>query len=59
LALKKQTRQEDGEKIATQEVHINDWVKWPERKSDHKPLYNVEIMSGATILSIYMSVLTI
>jgi len=31
-------------------------VKWPERESDHKPLYNVEKTSGAIILSFYMSV---
>jgi len=34
-------------------------VKWPERESDHKPLYNVEIMRGAILLSLYMSVLSI
>jgi hypothetical protein len=34
-------------------------VKWPECESDHKPLYNVEITSGAILLSLYMSVLSI
>jgi len=39
---------------ATHEVH--NWVKWPEGKSDPKPLRNVEITSGAIILSLNMSV---
>jgi hypothetical protein len=39
---------------AIQEV-LN-WVKWLEHESDNKPLYNVEITSGAIILSFYMSV---
>jgi len=34
-------------------------VKWPERESDHKPLYKVEITSEAIILSLYMSVQSI
>jgi hypothetical protein len=32
------------------------WVKWPERESDHKPIYNVEKTSGDLLLSLYMSV---
>ena len=35
------------------------WVKEPECESDHKPLSNVEITSGAIILSLYMSVRSI
>jgi hypothetical protein len=31
--------------------NVHDWVEWPERESDHIPLYNVEITSGAIILS--------
>jgi hypothetical protein len=34
-------------------------VKWPEHESDQKPLHNVEITSGAILLSLYMSVLSI
>jgi len=34
-------------------------VKWPERESDHKPLHNVEITSGAILLSLYVSVVSI
>jgi len=34
-------------------------VKWPERESDQIPLYNVEITSGAIVLSLYMIVLSI
>jgi len=36
-------------------MYVN-WVKWLKRESDHKPLCNVDIMSGATILSLYMTV---
>jgi hypothetical protein len=35
---------------------VHNWVKWPEHESGHKPLYNVEITSGAMLLSLYMSV---
>jgi len=35
------------------------WVKWPERESARKRLYNVEITSGAILLRLYMSVLSI
>jgi len=31
-------------------------VKWPERESDHETLYNVEVMSGTIIPSLYMAV---
>ena len=34
---------------------MHNWVKGLESESDHKPLYNVEITSGAIILSLYMS----
>jgi len=34
-------------------------LKWPERESNHKPLYSLEITSGAVILSPYMSVQSI
>ena len=37
---------------------MHNWVKWPERESDHKP-QNAEIMSGAIILSLYKSVQSI
>jgi len=40
-------------------AYVHNWVKWPERESDYKPWYNVEITSGAIILSIYMSILSI
>jgi len=35
------------------------WVKWPERESDYKPLYNVELTCGAIILCLYMNVWSI
>ena len=35
------------------------WLKWPERESDHKTLYNVEITCAAIILSLYMTVRSI
>jgi len=38
---------------------VYNWVKWLERESDHKSFYNVETMSEAIILSLYMSVLCI
>jgi hypothetical protein len=38
--------------------HVHNWVKWPEREFDDKT-YKVEILSGAIILSLYMSVLSI
>ena len=31
-------------------------MKWPERESDHKPLYNMELTCGAIILCLYMNV---
>ena len=31
-------------------------VKWPERESDHKTLYNVEVTSGTIIPNLYMAV---
>jgi hypothetical protein len=37
-------------------AYVHNWVKWLELESDHKPLYNVEIMCGAIILSLCMSV---
>jgi hypothetical protein len=40
-------------------AYVYVWVMWLEHESDHKPLHNVEIMSGAIILSIYVSVLRI
>jgi hypothetical protein len=40
-------------------AYVYDWVKWLGHESDHKPLYNVDIMSGAIILSLYVSVLRI
>ena len=27
-------------------AYVRNWVKWPERESDHKILYNVQIKSG-------------
>jgi hypothetical protein len=39
--------------------YVHNWVKWPERESDDKTLHKVEILSGAIILSLYMSVLSI
>ena len=40
-------------------LYVHNWVKQPECESDHKPLSNVEITSGAIILSLYMSVWSI
>jgi hypothetical protein len=37
-------------------TYVHKWVKWPKRESDHKPLYNVDITSGAIILSLCMGV---
>jgi len=39
--------------------YIHNWVHWPERESNHKILYNVEVTSGAIILSFYMTVRSI
>jgi hypothetical protein len=38
--------------------YVHNWVKWLERESDDKTLRKVEILSGAKILSLYMSVLS-
>jgi len=35
---------------------VQNWVKWPERESEHKMLYNVKTTSGAIILRLCMSV---
>jgi len=40
-------------------IHGDNWVKWPERESDHKPLYNVELTCGDTILRLCMNVQSI
>jgi len=37
-------------------AYAQNLVKWPERESDHKTLYNVEITCEAIILSLYMTV---
>jgi len=34
-------------------------VKWPERESDHKPLYNVALTCGVIILGFYVNVRSI
>jgi hypothetical protein len=34
--------------------NVPNWAKWPERESDHKTLYNLEITSRAIILSLYV-----
>ena len=34
----------------------HNWVKWPERESDHEKLYNVHITYGAIILRLYRTV---
>jgi hypothetical protein len=47
------------EKCCSWGAYVYDWVKWLGRESDHKPLYNVDITSGAIILSLYVSVLRI
>jgi hypothetical protein len=31
----------------------HNWEKWPERQSDHEPLYNVQTTSGASICSYF------
>jgi hypothetical protein len=31
----------------------HNWEKWPERQSDHKPLYNVQETSGARVCSYF------
>ena len=44
-------------KNATHDVlRVQNWVKWPERESDHRTLCNVRTTSGAIILSLCMSV---
>jgi len=40
-------------------AYVRNLVKWPERESYHKTLYNVEITCGAIILSLYMTVRSI
>jgi hypothetical protein len=40
-------------------AYVHNWVKWPERESDHKPLSDVELTSGAKFLCLYMSVRSI
>jgi len=35
--------------------YVHKWVQWSEHESDHKTLFNVAIMSGAIILSLYMT----
>jgi len=37
-------------------TYEHNWVKWPERESESKPLYNVETTSGTIIQSLCMSV---
>jgi len=39
--------------------YVHNCVKWPEHKSEHKTLYNVEITCRAIILSLYMTVRSI
>jgi len=34
---------------------MDNWVKWPEPESDHKPLYSMELTCGAIILCLYMN----
>jgi len=34
-------------------AYVHNMLKWSERESDHKTLYNVEITSGTIILSLY------
>jgi len=40
-------------------AYVHNLVKWTECESDHKPFSNVEITSGAIILSLYMSIWSI
>jgi hypothetical protein len=40
-------------------AYAHNWVKWPERESDHKPLSDVELMSEAIFLCLFMSVRSI
>ena len=35
---------------------VQNWVKWSERESDHKTLYNMKTTRGAIILRLCMSV---
>ena len=35
---------------------VQNWVKWPERESEQKTLYNEKTTSGAIILRLCMSV---
>jgi len=37
-------------------AYVHNWAKWPECESDHKPLPNLEIMSGSIVLSLYMCI---
>jgi len=37
-------------------TYVHNWVNWLEHESDHRPIYIVEITSGAIILSFYMGV---
>jgi hypothetical protein len=38
---------------AIHDVHVHIIGKWPERQSDHKPLYNVQTTSGARVCSYF------
>jgi hypothetical protein len=40
-------------------AYVHNWVKWPDRESDHKPLSDVELMSEAIFLCLCMSVRSI
>jgi hypothetical protein len=40
-------------------AYVHNWVKWPERESDHKPFSDVELKSEAVFLCLCMSVKSI
>jgi hypothetical protein len=46
----------DDLNITGEGAYVHNWVKWLKRESEHKPLSDVELTSGDTILCLYMSV---
>jgi hypothetical protein len=42
-----------GPQSYTRRTCTHNWEKWPERQSEHKPLYNVQTTSGARVCSYF------
>jgi hypothetical protein len=40
-------------------AYVHNWLKWPEREFDHKPLSDMELTSGTIFLCLYMSIRSI